>query len=100
MSRYRVAFQSADSEVLKSYVRLGLGVALLDKNAVDAQLDSDLVALDVSSLFDTSFYQISLRSDALIRGYTYDFIEHFNPSLNKERVNQLLYTPAVEDFSI
>lgn len=100
LSRYRVAFQSADSEVLKSYVRLGLGVALLDKNAVDAQLDSDLVALDVSSLFDTSFYQISLRSDALIRGYAYDFIEHFNPSLNKERVNQLLYTPAVEDFSI
>lgn len=100
LSHYRVAFQSADSEVLKSYVRLGLGVALVDANAFDAERDADLVAIDTSFLFDASSYQISLRSDTLIRGYTYDFIKHFNPSLSKGRVNQLLYTPAVEDFSI
>lgn len=100
LSHYRVAFQSSDSEVLKSYVRLGLGVALVESSAFCSTKDSDLTAIDVSSLFDVSFYQIALRNDTLIRSYTYDFIEYFYPSLNKERVNQLLYTPSIEDFSI
>lgn len=100
MNTYRLAFQAADAEVLKTYVRLGLGVALIDEMAFDIERDSDLVALAIHHLFDAAFYQVILRSDTLIRNYTYDFIEHFYPSLNRERVNQLLYTPTVEDFSI
>ncbi|XXQ68383.1 LysR substrate-binding domain-containing protein [Neisseriaceae bacterium B1] len=100
LSHYRVAFQAADNEVLKTYVRLGLGVALIDAIAFDETCDTDLVAIDVGHLFDNAFYHAILRSDTLIRSYTYDFIEHLCPSLNKDRVNQLLYAPSIEDFSI
>lgn len=100
INHYRVAFQAADSTLLKNYVRLGLGVALLDGLAFDAERDRDLVALNVEHLFDTAFYHVMLRDDTLIRGYTYDFIQHLYPELTRDRVNQLLYTPAIEDFSI
>lgn len=99
VNHYRLAFQAADNEVLKNYVRLGFGVALIDAATIQAA-DEDLCVLDVGYLFDVAFYHLVLRCDALIRSYAYDFIEHFCPDLNQERVNQLLYAPAVEDFSI
>lgn len=100
LNHYRIAFQAADNEVLKTYVRLGLGVALIDAVAFDATRDTDLVSLDIGHLFDNAFYYAILRSDTLIRSYTYDFIQHICPSLHKDRVNQLLYAPSIEDFSI
>lgn len=98
-NHYRVVFQAADNEVLKTYVRLGFGVALMDSVAIDAA-QTDLHTIDIAHLFDAASYQIVLRNDTLIRSYTYDFIEQFCKNLTRERVNHLLYTPTIEDFSI
>ena len=50
----KVVFTAADADVIKTYVRLGLGVGILATMAVDAKHDPDLVVLDASELFEAS----------------------------------------------
>ncbi len=93
----RVALAANDVNVLQTYVRLGLGVGLVDTSVV---VDDDLVLRDVSWLFAPDDVQILLRQDVLLSHYSYDFFEYFNADLTRERVDKLLYAPPIDDFSI
>ncbi|STZ75437.1 CysB family HTH-type transcriptional regulator [Bergeriella denitrificans] len=95
-----VVLAAADTDVLKTYVKLGLGVGLMAKMAYHPQNDSDLQLVDAAHLFEPSPTWIAVRGDTYLRGYTYEFIEMFAPKLNREAVDRMLYTPIVEDFSI
>jgi len=95
-----VALSAADTDVLKTYVRLGLGVGLMAKMAYDPIIDQDLQLIDAAHLFEPSPTWIALRTDTYLRGYAYDFIQMFAPKLTREVVDRILYTPVVEDFSI
>lgn len=95
-----VALAAADTDVLKTYVRLGLGVGLMAKMAYNPDTDGDLQLVDAAHLFEPSPTWIALRSDTYLRGYAYDFIQAFAPHLTREKVDRILYTPISEDFSI
>lgn len=95
-----VALAAADTDVLKTYVKLGLGVGVMAKMAYDPKQDADLQLVDASHLFEPSPTWIGVRADTYLRGYTYDFIEMFAAHLTREAVDRILYTPIVEDFSI
>lgn len=95
-----VALAAADTDVLKTYVKLGLGVGLMAKMAYDPERDADLQLVDAAHLFEPSPIWIAVRPDTYLRGYTYDFINMFAPHLTREAVDRMLYAPIVEDFSI
>ena len=82
----RVVFTATDADVIKTYVRLGLGIGIVAHMAYDPAIDSDLVALDASHLFEASVTRIGLRRGTFMRGYMYEFIEQFAPHLKKELV--------------
>jgi LysR family cys regulon transcriptional activator len=84
----RVVFTAADADVIKTYVRLGLGIGIIASMAHDERLDSDLVALDASHLFQTSTTKIGFRRGTFLRGFMYDFIEKFAPHLTRDVVNR------------
>lgn len=84
----KVVFTAADADVIKTYVRLGLGVGIVAKQAFDAEIDSDLVALDASHLFKASTTRLAFRRGTFLRGFMYDFIERFAPHLTKELVDK------------
>jgi LysR family cys regulon transcriptional activator len=65
-------------------VRLGLGVGIVAKMAVDTKLDSDLVVLDASELFESSVTKIGFRRGTFLRGFMCDFIEKFAPHLTRD----------------
>lgn len=91
----RVAFTAADADVIKTYVRLGMGVGVIASMAVEPERDPDLVALDASHLFDWSTTSIAFRRESGLRGYMYDFFTLFAPHLTRELVDRLLAaTPA------
>jgi LysR family cys regulon transcriptional activator len=83
----KVVFTAVDSDVIKAYVRLGLGVGIIASMAYEPELDSDLVALDASHLFAYSTTNIGFRKGTFLRGYMYDFIEAFAPNLTKSKVD-------------
>ena len=85
----RIVFTAVDSDVIKTYVRLGLGVGIIASMAVDQQLDDDLVALDVSHLFPDSVTKIGFRKGTFLRGYMYEFIRAFAPHLTPEVIERV-----------
>lgn len=82
----KVVFTAADADVIKTYVRLGLGVGIVARMAVDDMADSDLVALDARHLFAPSLTRIGFRKGTFLRGYMYDFIQRFAPHLTPDLV--------------
>ena len=82
----RVVFTAADADVIKTYVRLGLGIGIVAAMAYEESKDSDLVALDASHLFDSSVTRIGCRKGTFLRGFMYEFIEDFAPHLTREVV--------------
>jgi LysR family transcriptional regulator, cys regulon transcriptional activator len=86
----RVVFTAADADVIKTYVRLGLGVGIVASMAYDREKDSDLVALDASHLFDYSTTRIGFRKGALLRTYMFEFIGMFAPHLHRHLIETVL----------
>ena len=84
----RVVFTATDADVIKTYVRLGLGIGIIARMAVDETLDRDLVALDASKLFRPSVTKIGFRRGTFLRGYMYEFIELFAPHLTRSVVDE------------
>lgn len=84
----KVVFTAADADVIKTYVRLGLGIGIVAHMAYDEDTDSDLVPLDASHLFAPSITKIGCRRGTFLRGYMYEFIELFAPHLTRDLVDQ------------
>lgn len=85
----RVVFTAADADVIKTYVRLGLGIGIVAGMAYDETLDADLVALDARHLFASSVTSIGCRKGTFLRGYMYEFIADFAPHLHRELVKEV-----------
>ena len=83
-----VVVNAADADVIKTYVRAGLGVGIIASMAWEPERDDDLTALDASHLFDYSTTSIAFRRASYLRNYMLDFIEMFAPHLNRENLKQ------------
>ncbi len=84
----KVVFTATDADVIKTYVRLGLGIGIIAQMAYDDELDKDLVAIDASHLFESSTTMIGCRRGTFLRGYMFEFVELFAPHLTKEMVEE------------
>jgi LysR family cys regulon transcriptional activator len=85
----KVVFTAVDADVIKTYVRLGLGIGIVASMAIEER-DDDLVALDASHLFEYSTTSIGFRRETYMRSYMYDFIEMFSPHLSPEKVAEAI----------
>ena len=86
----KVAFTATDADVIKTYVRLGVGIGVIASMAIDPKIDSDLVTIDASHLFKASTTKIGFRRGSFLRGYMFDFIERFAPHLTKDIVTRAM----------
>lgn len=93
----KVVFTAADADVIKTYVRLGLGVGIIASMAFDEKTDGDLVALDAKDLFAPSVTKIGFRKGTFLRGYMYDFIQRFAPHLTREMVDEATHQSSRAD---
>lgn len=93
-----VVFTATDADVIKTYVRLGIGIGVLASMAVDPVEDSDLVAIDAGHLFDPSTTKIGFRKGTFLRSYMYDFMERFAPHLTHERVDRAIALKAPDEI--
>ena len=92
-----VVFTATDSEVIKTYVQLGLGVGIMASMAFEAERDHGLVALDASHLFEPSTTGIAFRRSAFLRGYMLDFIQTFASHLTPAVVGQGIAAQSDEE---
>ncbi len=81
-----VVLTAIDSDVIKTYVELGLGIGLLAKMAFDPERDVHLRARDAHHLFEDSVTRIGFRKGAYLRKFMFVFLELFSPQLNAKTV--------------
>lgn len=94
-----VAFTATDADVIKEYVRLGLGVGIVASMAYNPAIDTGLVKLDADHLFTPSSTKIGFRRGMVLRGYMYDFIESFAPHLPRSVVEKAEIIQSEVDIS-
>ena len=94
-----IALTALDSDVIKSYVALGLGVGIISSRAFRKGKEDGLVALDCEHLFPAQTTRLAIRRGAYLRGYTVEFIRLLAPHVRREDLERLA-TDAPESFSI
>lgn len=86
----RIVFTATDADVIKTYVRLGLGVGVIANMAVDPRTETDLVTINANSIFSYSTTKIGFRRSTFLRSYMYDFIQRFAPHLTRDVVDSAI----------
>ena len=95
----KVVFTAVDADVIKTYVRLGLGIGIVATLAYDPVTDSGLQALDGSHLFDYSVTKIGFRRGSFMRAYMRDFITLFAPHLNRDVIEKAIELRTKEEIN-
>lgn len=85
---------ATDVDVMKTYVKSGLGIAIVASLAYDTNEDAGLAGISASHLFKPDLIKIALRKGTHLRRYVYGFIELFYPALDQKRVRQVLFNQA------
>jgi len=84
-----VVFTARDADVIKTYVRMGLGVGIVASMAADCADKKDLQVIDADGLFPRSTTWIGFRRDAVLRRYMLDFAQLFAPHLTTRKLDEV-----------
>jgi LysR family cys regulon transcriptional activator len=99
----RIALEAIDSDVIKTYVRLGLGVGIAAEMAVrDVTQDgsrSDLVVRPAGQLFGQNVARVAFRRGAYLRNFVYRFAELLSARLDRNLVARAM-TGHVNDYEL
>ncbi|MBX3602025.1 MAG: CysB family HTH-type transcriptional regulator [Rubrivivax sp.] len=78
-----VALEAIDSDVIKTYVRLGLGVGIVTELAMrDESGDAGLVAQPLGHLFGSNLTRVAFKRGAYLRRFVLAFAEMLSPRLS------------------
>ena len=93
-----VGFTARDADVIKTYVRMGLGVGIVASMAADCADRKDLQVIDAEGLFPRSTTWIGYRKDAVLRRYMIEFIQLFAPHITARQMNDLRRATSQESL--
>ena len=93
-----VVFTARDADVIKTYVRMGLGVGIVASMAEDCDDQKDLTAIDARGLFPRSTTWIGYRKDIVLRRYMLDFIRLFAPHITEEQLEHTRHARSQADI--
>jgi LysR family cys regulon transcriptional activator len=85
-----IVLEAVDADVIKTYVRAGLGVGLIASVAADAARDG-LLVLPCGHLFGRNTTRLAVKDGAYLRGFVYAFIELLAPGWDKPRLDQIFH---------
>jgi LysR family cys regulon transcriptional activator len=78
----RVAFTARDADIIKTYVRMGMGVGVIASMAYECQDQQDLKAIDAKGLFPQITTWLGFPKDMVLRSYMVEFIHLLAPHLS------------------
>ncbi len=84
-----VVFTARDADVIKTYVRMGMGVGVVASMAADCSDRKDLQAIDAAGLFPRSTTWIGFRKDAVLRRYMTEFLQLFAPHVTAKHIEEI-----------
>ncbi len=82
----RIVLEAIDSDVIKTYVRLGLGIGIVAEMAMRDDLQGDLVARPLGHLFGQSVARVAFKRGAYLRNFVYKFAETLSDRLSRDLI--------------
>ncbi len=95
----RIALEAIDSDVIKTYVRLGLGLGIVAEMAMRDDPIGDLVVRPVGHLFGQSVARVAFKRGAYMRNFVYKFAELLSDRLSRDLVMRAM-TGHVNDYEL
>jgi LysR family transcriptional regulator, cys regulon transcriptional activator len=93
----RIALEAIDSDVIKTYVRLGLGLGIVAEMAVrEERKQGDLVVRPLGHLFGQNVARVAFKRGAYLRNFVYTFAELLSERLARNLVAQAMSGPATD----
>jgi LysR family cys regulon transcriptional activator len=82
-----VVFTARDADVIKTYVRMGLGVGIVAGMADDSD-DDDITSIPATGLFPRSTTWIGFRRNIILRRYMLEFVRLFAPHITADQLEK------------
>jgi LysR family transcriptional regulator, cys regulon transcriptional activator len=96
----RVALEAIDSDVITTYVRLGLGVGIVAEMAVqDLHADKSLVIRPAGALFGQNVARVAFKRGAYLRNFVFRFAELLSPRLERKLIERAM-SGAASDYEL
>ena len=95
----RIALEAIDSDVIKTYVRLGLGLGIVAEMAMREDPLGDLVVRPIGHLIGQSVARVAFKRGAYLRNFVYRFAELLSDRLSRELVMRAM-TGQVNDYEL
>ncbi|MDO8386172.1 MAG: CysB family HTH-type transcriptional regulator [Polaromonas sp.] len=87
----RIALEAIDSDVIKTYVRLGLGIGIVAEMAIrDDGSNSDLLARPAGELFGVNVARVAFKRSAYLRNFVYKFAELLSDKLDRAQITRAM----------
>ena len=87
----RIALEAIDSDVIKTYVRLGLGVGIVAEMAVrEDGSNSDLIVRPLGHLFGQNIARVAFKRSAYLRNFVFKFAELLSDRLDRKLIARAL----------
>lgn len=90
-----IVISAVDSDVIKTFVSLGLGVGIIAEKSFDPKLDDRLVALQTRDVIKPITTSIAIRRGTYLRSYALSFIQSMVPALTAQSIRERLEAPAL-----
>ena len=81
-----VVFTARDADVIKTYVRMGLGIGIVASMSYEPGDHEDLTPIKANGLFPRSTAWIGFRKNTVLRCYMADFIRLFAPHIDADQI--------------
>ena len=82
-------FTARDSDVIKTYVRMGIGIGIVAGMAYEPHDRKSLTAISVNGLFPRCTACVGIRKNTMLRCYMADFLKLFAPHLNCDQIERV-----------
>lgn len=92
-----IVLSAQDSDVVKTYVELGLGVGVLADQACQLDEHATLTRLEAKHLFESNTVWLGLKRGQLQRNYVWQFLELCNANLSLEEIKRQALSMAIEE---
>jgi len=86
----RIALEAIDSDVIKTYVQLGMGVGIVAEMAVQNDNQDELIIKPAGYLFGKNLARIAFKRSSYLRNFVYEFARLLNPELSRQDIMNVI----------
>ncbi|MFT4241615.1 MAG: CysB family HTH-type transcriptional regulator [Acidovorax sp.] len=95
----RIVLEAIDSDVIKTYVRLGLGIGIVAEMAMRDDPLGDLTVRPMGHLFGQSVARVAFKRGAYLRNFVFKFAELLSERLSRELIARAM-SGHVADYEL